>query len=146
MKIIKAYPPNYKQIRAAFPVKGVPGILYAFGDRIYNPSGANVGTHLIEHEKVHHAQQTNVVINPPSALTLERQALAWWHQYIHDPAFRLAQEIPAHRAEWKELKAIAPMGENRELYLYLMAKRLSGPLYGNLISLAEAIKTIEEQR
>lgn len=132
MKIIKAFPPNFAELSLAFPIKGVPGILYAWGDTIYNPSGIKVPHQLVAHEEVHgkrqqdHWHSANV-----GAVDI------WWGRYILDPAFRLAEEILAHRAEWRAYE-----GPDAEMYLERMAERLSSPLYGYLISRFDAREEI----
>lgn len=138
MKIIKAYPPNFSPLKKAFPfIVGRPGILYAWGDRIYNPSGVKVQPWLLAHEEVHGRQQTS---GPYNEVLDVLDVLEWWDSYINLPAFRLKQEIEAHRVEWKAYLSTFP--ENSPFdpcpYLERMAERLSSPLYGNMISKAEA--------
>lgn len=140
MKIIKAYPPNYVQIRTAFPqVVGRQGILYAWGERIYNPSGVNLPWWLKEHEEVHGSRQLSFASDRNPDDTAIR---AWWNVYISDPEFRLNEEILAHRAEWEVYSSLWVNREQQKGYLVHMAERLSGPLYNNMISLAEAVKEI----
>lgn len=146
MKIIKAYPPNYVQIRTAFPqVVGRQGILYAWGDRIYNPSGVNLPWWLKEHEEVHGSRQSHVFHPQNTALGTEWENDAirtWWDKYITDPNFRLWEEILAHRAEWEVYSSLYVNRAQQKTYLASMAERLSGPLYNNMIGLAEAVKEI----
>lgn len=133
MKVIKAYPPNFAQIAAAFPVKGVPGIIYAYGDRIYAPDAKGpLSPWIMAHEEIHGAQQrTQEGWDVPK----------WWDRYTESPTFRLEQEIPAHRAEWAAF-AKNFSGYVANYYLDQIAARLSGPLYGNLISKDRAIEEI----
>lgn len=135
MKIIKAYPPNFAQIAAAFPVKGVPGVLYAWGDVIYNPSGITVPHQLVAHEEVHGKRQI-------AYDDLDE----WWHQYIINPSFRLEEEVPAHCAEWSAYLGSFPGNSPFDPLPYLdkIASRLASPLYGRLISKAEAVRRITE--
>lgn len=137
MKVIRAYPPNFSQIAAAFPVKGVPGVIYAYGDRIYAPgSKGDLPSWILAHEEVHGRQQKD---NCP--FCLEACVKDWWAEYITGYQFRLEQEIPAHRAEWQSYQSD---GYDNHGYDYLdrIAARLSGPLYGNLISKEGAIEEI----
>ncbi len=139
MKVIKAFPPNWIEIAKVFPVKGVPGILYAYGDRIYNPSGVKITPWIMAHESIHGEQQKDM----SSYLSYANQVENWWEKYLLDPGFRLAQELPAHRAEWLEYKHVMHvMGDVSNGYLDLIAKRLSSPLYGNLLSYDEAKERI----
>lgn len=133
MRIVNAYPPNIEAIDAAFKVKGQP-ILYAYGDKIFNPAAVNVPPHLIVHEEVHGDRQGTDVDG-------------WWDRYIADPEFRLAEELPAHVAEFKALCAAqrhrwVSERSMRRVIASDMARKLAAPLYGNLISVSEAKKAI----
>lgn len=140
MKIIRAYPPNFVAIRTAFPqVVGRQGILYAWGDRVYNPSGVNVPWWLHEHEETHGKRQLAGTVLRHGE---DSPVNAWWDRYIRDATFRLEEEIPAHQAEWRVFKSIKLNHKDQKTYLASMAQRLSGPLYNNMISLADAIKEI----
>jgi hypothetical protein len=121
-KVLTLFPPNYRAINEKFNVRGKP-ILFAFGDLIYNPGRIKVPPQLIAHEQVHSARQGG---NP----------FEWWARYIDDPQFRLAEEIPAHAAEYRHLLA---RGQDRIVHI---AGRLSSPLYGGLVDLQEAKRLI----
>lgn len=139
MKVIRAYPPNFSQIAAAFPVKGVPGIIYAYGDRIYAPgSKGDLPSWILAHEEVHGRQQKYICKD------IGCIAQYWWFRYITEPQFRLEQEIPAHRAEWDSYRNASHhvTDEIGMRYLDRIAARLSSPLYGNLISKERAIEEI----
>lgn len=141
MKIIKAYPPNFVQIRTAFPqVVGRQGILYAWGDRVYNPSGVNVPWWLHEHEETHGKRQLEGFGS--DLLSEDTMIHSWWNTYIEEPDFRLQEEIPAHQAEWRVFKSIRLNHKDQKTYLLRMAERLSGPLYNNMISLENALAEI----
>lgn len=117
MKVLTLFPPNYAEINRAFKIRG-KHVIFAYGDIIYNPSRIVIPPELLAHEAVHGARQNG---NPA----------AWWDRYITDSHFRLEEEIPAHQAEYqvsRQLKAIA--------------ERLSGPLYGNLISFDKAVSML----
>jgi hypothetical protein len=159
MRIVKAYPPNIDAIDAAFQVRDKP-VFYAFGDVIYNPKGADITPELTAHEAVHGRRQLagvgliaagadelqfmqHVLRTSPSE-ALKRQAVDdWWHRYIHEPAFRLEEEIFAHIAEFAELcrlhgKRWVSQRNMRRTYAAHVGKRLAAPLYGNLITVAKA--------
>lgn len=129
MNIIKSEPPMFDLIDAAFHVKG-KAVLFCFGDDIYNPLGVAVSKALVAHENVHRIQQNG-------------SPLEWWSVYIRSPVFRLAQEIPAHHAEYKEYCAGQPNRNLRRAYLSDCARRLSSALYGGLISKDEAKRAIK---
>lgn len=120
MKIVVDYPPNLETIDRAFDIRGKP-ILFAFGDTIYNPTNAGVSRQLLVHESVHGVRQGG-------------DPLGWWERYIEEPSFRLAEEIPAHRAEYQAYCQLGNNRKNRRMYFNVVASRLSSPLYGKLIS------------
>jgi hypothetical protein len=124
-KIIKAFPPNWPALAKVFPIKGRPQIVYAWGDLIFNPSGVALPPWVLAHEGVHGERQKVMGIS------------GWWDTYCMDPDFRLNEEILAHRVEWGTYA-----GPKREHYLKVMAKRLSSPLYGSLVTEAEAVDLI----
>lgn len=124
MTVVIDKPPLFDEIDAVFPVAGRP-ILFAFGDRIYNPMGVTISEPLMLHEAVHGGQQGD-------------DPLAWWRKYLTDRRFRIDMEIPAHQAEYAEFCKTAPSRHHRQVYLKHRAKTLSGPLYGNVMSFENA--------
>lgn len=89
---------------------------------------------LVAHELVHQNQQRrNAVV-----------ASVWWFFYIIFPPFRFWQEIAAHRAEWQSCKIL--MSDRNQLAYFrdAIAKRLSGPLYGNMVSYRKAYLMIDQ--
>lgn len=131
--IIKAYPPNFTELTRHFPIKGVPGILYAYGDRIYNPSGVKVVPWILEHEKVHCTRQ----LLDEQHINVEE----WWSDYIYNAPFRLEEEVLAHRKEWSMTQDLISV-RDRLHYLDMMVDRLSGPIYGNMVTRDEARRLI----
>lgn len=132
VKVIKAYPPILKELRKTFPaIIGRPGILYAYGDILYNPSGVKITPWLLAHEEVHSGRQELAGLD------------WWWTKYQKDKRFRLEEELLAHRAEWKTYKAAHP-DRVASLYLQYMGERLSSPLYGSMIGLYLAKSRIDE--
>lgn len=127
MKIVIAEPPMFDEIDAAFNVRGRP-ILFTWGDTIFNPHNATVSQSLKAHEGVHFLRQSN---DTPA---IE----AWWRSYIADPEFRLTEEIPAHRAEYRQLCELIRDRNLRSKYLHSVAQRLAAPLYGSLVSVSKA--------
>lgn len=128
MRIIYDVPPMYDEMDAAFGVKGKP-VIFAWGDRIYMPGMAQgLSKALAAHEAVHGERQ----------MAYPGGVEAWWRRYIADPQFRLDEEIPAHRAELAVLTAKAKSPSMTQHVLSRTAARLAAPLYGNLLSIAEA--------
>lgn len=131
MRVVKALPPIYEEIALVFPaVKRTRGVVFAWGDVLYNPQGAEIPAALMAHEESHGVRQ------------LEIGVTAWWARYLDDPEFRLAEEIIGHRAEYLALIVTARHRNERRGMLKHVATRLSGPLYGRAITYAKAVEAI----
>ena len=128
MKIIKAYPPMIDKIDAAFNVKG-KAIFYAWGDTIYNPKGVGIPPELLAHEHAHGERQLPDIEG-------------WWHQYIYDPEFRLAEELIAHAAEYRYVMEHGNRQLRRKV-LKSVTARISSPMYGRMISQKQAKHVIQ---
>jgi hypothetical protein len=89
MKIQLCEPPMIDEIRKAFP-RRPDGVVYAFGDTIYYPSGkeCRLPTPIVEHERAHSRRQSGV------------GAEAWWRLYIEQPGFRYTEELHGHAREY----------------------------------------------
>lgn len=130
MRVVEDYPPLWDEINARFHLDGWRPIL-AWGDIIYNPTGIVVTPSLMAHEAVHGRRQAGDIEG-------------WWRRYMEDAAFRLAEEIPAHRAEYQVALAGAANRNARRATEKLVAKRLSGALYGRMITLPAARRLIRQ--
>lgn len=130
MKVEIASPPLFERISAAFPKATEPGVIFAFGDIIYNPSGIEIPPPLLAHEEVHGVRQLR-----------GGGAEQWWEKYITDPQFRYAEELPAHAAEFRRFTQIVRDRNQRAKLLMSTAQRLIAPLYsyGQPKSLNQAI-------
>lgn len=128
VKIVHAYPPNIDAIDEVFKVRGKKGVIFTYGDTIYVPDGGDVSPELRAHEGVHYSRQTS---NP-------QQIEYWWKSYIADPEFRLAEELPAHRAEYRQYCSTHKDSNQRVRFLHAIAGRLAGPLYGGVVSHSRA--------
>lgn len=126
MKIVKSYPPNYGEIAERFNIRGMRGILFAWGNTIFNPDGTNVEEHHVVHESVHQKQQEKWG-------SIE----GWWYKYIHDKYFRFDQEVEAYATQYNYLEKVCSKKELLRM-LKLMAGDLSGPMYGMKIAPREA--------
>lgn len=116
MRIVHDYPPLYDAIDAAFGLelrKDVFRPIFAWGSSIYNPHHVKIPPALIAHESVHGRRQGGDIVG-------------WWRRYIDDQKFRLAEEIPAHVAEYRALAR----GPKDRAALVFVAKRMASPLYG----------------
>lgn len=130
MNIIHGWPPNITAIRAAFPLQH--DVIFAWApDTVYAPGGGPISPALMAHERTHCRQQGT---DPEG----------WWARYIADPEFRLAQEVEAHRAEWRAFRNAGKSPKHRRRYLGEIATRLAAPLYGGLVTQADALALILE--
>jgi hypothetical protein len=131
MRIVHQRPPMFSEIAAAFPEAYQPGVIFAWGDVIYNPTGGPIEQELIAHEAVHGERQ--------KAMGIEE----WWHRYIAEPQFRVAEEIPAHRAEYRRYCQLQRDRDARARALHRMAIRLASDLYGQIITYMAAKRAIK---
>ena len=128
MQISFNRPPMFDAIDAEFKIAN-KSVIFAWGHTIYNPQRVQIPPALIAHEAVHGQRQG-------------KDIELWWERYIKDLEFRLAEEIPAHIAEYRKLLEHNDNRRARRFYLKQTAKRLAHPLYGNLITVAKARETL----
>jgi hypothetical protein len=128
-RVVVARPPMWAEIDAAFGVSRKRGILFAWGDRIYNPDGVQIPAQLFAHEAVHGVRQEKYGVE------------TWWRDYIGSRPFRFDEELPAHRAEYRYLSEQGNR-THRRAALAGVAAKLAAPLYGNLVTLAEAKRAL----
>lgn len=131
MKIKKEYPPNYEEIKKAFKLH--EGIIFTYGDTIYNPDDRYIDKPLEKHEEVHYKQQGD---NPKE----------WWQRYLVDVYFRLSQEVRAYQIQYRTAKSINKDREKLNKYAHLLALDLSGVMYGKIISYQDAIIAIKSKQ
>lgn len=129
MNVVAGKPPNFDMIVARFPAARRPGTIFTWGDTVYVNGAPELNSQLKAHEAVHMDQQRR-------AGGPER----WWIRYLEDSAFRLEQELSAHRAEYRTLKNLDRDAAVRSLQF--IAERLASPLYGGIVSVREAKRLI----
>ena len=121
------FPPNYIIIRKEFNPPETT--VYTYGDTIYAPFIHGVlSQDLIAHEEVHEKQQNG-------------DPMGWWKHYIDDKNFRLHEEVQAYRAQYKVFRKRRDRNKIA-LFVHALARDLSGPMYGHIIDLQEAIRLI----
>lgn len=130
MKIIVGNPPNIDEIRKVFPVQ--KNVVFAYGDAIYNPDNLRVPHEAILHEQVHQRQQKKIGTK------------IWWDKYLADVEFRIAQEIPAFKAQCDYMRKQLKNPKQLQWYLARVAEAMSGDNYGNCISFKDALKYISQ--
>lgn len=122
------FPPNIEEIRNVFPLRG--GEIFAWDGTIYNPGGGTLPQWLIDHELCHFAQQ-------------DGDPEIWWDRYLVDEKFRYEQELEAHQEEYSSYCRHNKDRNMRIKYLQLIARRLSSPMYGSVVTYREAMKNIK---
>jgi hypothetical protein len=113
-------PPNFEQILAAFPDADKPGVIFAFGNTIHNPSGGIIPPALLAHEAVHQQRQL--------LRGAEHGPAAWWADYCAFADFRYREELLAHVAEYKAQEHGLDGNRRAKLFMNTVA-RLVAPLY-----------------
>lgn len=132
MEIVVARPPNYDEVIARFPFAANHGVIFTYGQTIYNPSSVEISAALKCHESVHAQRQGED----------EEEIRAWWSRYLNEPMFRVEEELLAHRAEYRAFKGWTKDRNAVARELDTIARRLSGPLYGGVLSYAAARRFI----
>jgi hypothetical protein len=135
MQIVDARPPNFKDIAKKFPAARKPGTMFAYGDTLYAPGHGQIGGPIITdalmaHEMEHARRQMAAGVG------------IWWAQYLESCGFRFDEELLAHREEWRVIRETVSVRQHRRIHLKMIAARLSGPLYGNVVTFAEARRMI----
>ncbi len=124
-------PPNFDKIMAVFPLAGNPGVIFAYGDKIYVPSGKEIPPEILAHERVHCERQLKIGVE------------AWWNFYLLDPKFRYEEELLAHKVEYTFLRGLYPGQARKQSILNHVAGKLSAKLYGGMCSLNQAKKALK---
>jgi hypothetical protein len=128
MNVLNEFPPNYEKIKKVFNLTS-DTIVFTYGDTIYNPSGNAFEKHLVVHESHHIKQQGE-------------DPAGWWDRYLKDPEFRLNQELACYKKQYHFYRKLGYSYRTDLKFLYTIAKDLSGPMYGNMITFEKAMKLI----
>lgn len=129
LEVIDGRPPNFAAIVAVFPRASDPGVIFAYGGRIYAPGFARVSPVLQAHEQIH----------------IDRQGAEpdrWWDKYLADTTFRLEEELAAHRAEYQAYCWRHSNSRKRRAALDMIAGKLAAPLYGGMVTVEDARRAI----
>jgi len=133
------YPPNFKRILEAFPAAGQDGVVFAYGNEIFVPSGIEL-THPIKvHEATHGIRQKEFGLDE------------WWTRYIEDDAFRYYEELVAHFSEYMAMIGESKHAENpkfRKRIRRFIAEKLAHPLYrckGGVTKTQRDLKNMERE-
>jgi hypothetical protein len=143
--IIVERPPNFERIQAAFPKSMNSGVMFAYGNAIYNPSGIVIPPALIAHEEVHLRRQQELAPRPGSTTQWSGTEL-WWDRYLRDSEFRYNEELLAHAAEFKTQRVTSDRNFGARLLMHT-ALRLVAPLYNYQPprTLQQALKDLQRE-
>ncbi len=126
-EIVLDYPPMYDDISKRFGLRPSEPVCFSWGGKIYNPTGLILSPEIVEHESIHGQRQGG----------RDQGIRDWWQRYIQDRWFRREEEVLAHRVEYEWLLRYGNR-QQRKSALPATAEKLSSPLYGEMISLAQA--------
>jgi hypothetical protein len=131
MEILNERPPIYD---AVCSIIGKPpdSAIFAYGDIIYNPSGASIPEDVIAHEEVHSRQQGGDPVD-------------WWRKYLRDDDFRLDQEAEAYGVQYRWVHNNIPDRNESMRRLIYFAQTLASPMYGSLIDVESARRLIYDK-
>lgn len=137
MRVVVEWPPIIDDIEKVFGDlhTGPHQPVFAWGKIIYNPFAHKLEAELIAHEAMHGQRQGHN----------EMSILRWWTDYLQSASFRLEEEIPAHRAEYRQLLRMHGHHRgSRKHWLKVTAARMRSPLYGynHLVTKQQAINYI----
>lgn len=130
MKEIYEYPPNIDAIRAVLDIPP-NGVVFTYGDILFNPDRGYIDGSLWAHEETHARQQMQIGVEN------------WWEEYLTNDDFRLKQELEAYQNQYKHYCSITPNREKRIVFLVRLARDLASPMYGSTISIKEAMEQIK---
>lgn len=125
MNVVAGLPPNINQIAKRFNLTNITGVVFTYGDTIYNPSNGIIDVYLMTHEETHSRQQGE-------------SPWIWWKKYLVSDSFRLSQEVEAYRAQYEHFCKNKKDPFKEEQFLTRLASDLSSPMYGSICSLEEA--------
>jgi hypothetical protein len=133
LQIVFTPPPDhiYEACDAQFKIRGRRGVIWTVGGLLHNPDRIQIDPALLAHEQVHSTRQL-------AAGDIE----TWWTLYLESKEFRFAEELLAHQEEWRVIRDTMSSRQQRRQALGYITSRLSGSLYGNLVSKTEAKRLI----
>lgn len=111
--------------------KNKQDVMFTYFDAIYSLHPLTQDWYI--HESVHFVRQ--------GAGEDEELAKQWWDRYTNEPAFRLEEELMAYKAQYQFIKRRLNKPQAFE-YAKALARSLSSPIYGNIISFHGALNAI----
>ena len=130
-EVVCDFPPLYDEIAAVFRIHERRDVVFSFGSIMYNPYALPLPDEIVVHEAVHGDRQGR-----------GDKVLDWWKRYMEDPAFRLTEEVYAHRAEYRWLLGHGNRKQRRQA-CKRVAGRLASPTYGRLTTTKKASRLLK---
>lgn len=130
MNISYEKPPVFDNLNKYFGIQWPGSVVVTYGDTIHSGSSLPISADLLCHEKTHMKQQLSMGVD------------AWWQRYLEDPAFRLSQEIEAYKNQSTFIKKTIKDRERSFAMRVRLAKDCASPMYGNIITMKEALDLI----
>ena len=106
-------------------------VVYCYQNTLYNPSSAEIRPDILANEETHTRQQGD-------------KPDAWWDSYLEDSMFRMNQESEAYGNQYRFICKLVKDREHRNKILFELAAHLSGPIYGNALTLPQAYQLIKK--
>jgi hypothetical protein len=125
LEVVRERPPNFDAIVAVFPQAANPGVIFAYGGKVYAPGETKVTRDLDAHERVHIERQGD---DPDG----------WWDRYLVDKEFRFEEELLAHRAEFQSFCRRQLDAFKRRHAQIEIGRKLASALYGHMITPEQA--------
>lgn len=146
MLIVNKYPPNIKKIKRYFNLEGQSPV-FAYGNIIFNPNTFAVSPGVMVHERVHSIQQQGYKDTAIGWRRLYNKFFVsnvdqWWNRYLTDREFLIMEEMEAYAYQYKAFCDSVADRNKRAKYLEILAKNLSGGLYGNIMSYNSALSAL----
>lgn len=126
--ISREKPAIYDKLHDKFGADWNNGVIIAFGGKIHSKD--DIMPQKVVHEKIHLDRQKEMGDD------------VWWTLYIDNEIFRLEEESIAYRAEAKFIKNYINNREVRFQMLREIAHAFSSSLYGNIVTIDEAMRII----
>ena len=120
----------YQKLVDKFNISWDAGVIICYGNVFHCKYHIDAPKYI--HELVHSRRQEKIGKD------------LWWELYINKSEFRLEEEVLAYRAEYKFICENVFDRNTRFEFLYEMARNLSSPQYGSLISGSDAMKLIQK--
>ena len=132
IRVIETVPPVYQAILDS-GLNPTPQAVYTYGNTIYVPSGNPILEEILEHEKVHIKQQT------------EMDKDKWWERFLTDEYFRIEQEVEAYAVQYRFMCNKYKDRNHRDKILRNYGGTLGSPTYGSVIGGMKAMQMIRDK-